>query len=327
MQISMNTNICMNNKIDREDLERILTEHKAWLDDHNAGTRAVLRDMNLSEMDLSGLDFSHADMFGVNLRNSNLEGANLSCSYLLNAFMMGANLSKANLDYADCSNATISHSNLSECSAESTRFMGACMWDSNLTNSNLKHAIFITAKVCDCDFTGSDLEKTSFIFADLDNAVYKNTNLKESDFSFADRTFWSDFSNADMTGAMVEGIDLDTRYLENVKGLYRPQFCPEEGSFIAWKKCREGKTVKLLIPETAKREGYSFHSCRASEALVLEVFDKDGAPVDEAISIIDESFKYIKGKKAVAKKEEGDYENTVGIFFVLSREETVSYHE
>jgi hypothetical protein len=116
--------------------------------------------------------------------------------------------------------------------------------------------------------------------------------------------------------------------LKGVKGLYRPLYCPEDGSFIAWKKCREGKVVKLLIPEHAKRKGYSLDSCRASEVVVLEVYDKNGNSVDEASSIRDKKIKYVKGQTVKAKRvDENCYGDVTGIYFVLSREETKNYAE
>ncbi|SFL05558.1 Pentapeptide repeat-containing protein [Lachnospiraceae bacterium KH1T2] len=113
-----------------------------------------------------------------------------------------------------------------------------------------------------------------------------------------------DLSYADMTGAGVCEIDLNPENLKGVKGLYMPIFCPEEGSFTAWKKCR------------------------ASEAVVLEIFDKDGTPVEDAASCHDKDFIYRKGEtvypKAADKEHMGDWD---GIYFVLSRSETEFFRE
>lgn len=70
-----------------------------------------------------------------------------------------------------------------------------------------------------------------------------------------------------------------------------------EGSFIAWKKCREGKIVKLLIPEYAERKGNSVYNCRVSEAVVMEIYDKYGNSAVEAVSRYNKEFKYVKGAK------------------------------
>jgi hypothetical protein len=131
----------------------------------------------------------------------------------------------------------------------------------------------------------------------MDNAVFTEVNLRSTSFTYAKRAFWCDFKNADMTGVCLDEVDLDPERLKGTKGLYMPLCCPEEGSFIAWKKCREGKIVKLLIPEHAERKGNIVSSCRASEAMVLEIYDKDGDPIDEATSQYNKDFKYAKGNQ------------------------------
>ena len=42
---------------------------------------------------------------------------------------------------------------------------------------------------------------------------------------------------------MLLGVNFDFERLNGVKGLRIPLYCPEEGAFIAWKKCREGKIL------------------------------------------------------------------------------------
>jgi uncharacterized protein YjbI with pentapeptide repeats len=238
MGIQMGMTFLSQKKIENNEFEQIMREHKRWLQDKSTGKRADFRDIDLSEKDLSGIDLSYADL------------------------------------------------------------------------------------------QGSNLEEAYFVHTDLDNSVFEDTNLKNADFDHARRAYWSNFRNADMTGASVENVNLDLNKFEGVKGLYIPLYCPEEGSFIAWKKCREGKVVKLLIPEHAERKGNSIYSLRASEAEVLEIYDKDGNPVDEAVSIVDADFKYLKGTTVYPKEVNPKfYGDTIGIYFVLSRAETEIYKE
>ena len=51
--------------------------------------------------------------------------------------------------------------------------------------------------------------------------------------------------------------------------------CPEEGSFIGWKKCND-YIIKLQITENAKRSSVTTRKCRASEVLVLDIQNLDG---------------------------------------------------
>ena len=328
MYMSMGITVLNQKKIEEEEFLHIMEEHKKWLENTDTGKRADLSDIDLSDMDLSGMDFSNAYMVGVNLRNSNLTGANLSNANLWQAFMFGADLTRATIEGTIFQRSEMHKVKLNECKGKNACFMGACMWECEFVNAELSKAIFTFAEVCDSDFSGADLEGASFMFADLDNAVFSDTNMKKADLSFSTRHYWSDFKNADLTGAWLTDVDLDPDRLEGAKGYYQPICCPEEGSFIAWKKCRDGKVVKLLIPEHAERKGTSLESCRASEAQVLEIYDKDGNPVDEAISIIDEEFKYVKGTTAIPKDVNPRYHGDVtGIYFVLSRAETENYTE
>ena len=98
--------------------------------------------------------------------------------------------------------------------------------------------------------------------------------------------------------------------------------CPEEGSFIAWKKFRDGKIAKIQVPEDALRTGGTRYTCRASEVLVLDIFEGDTS-CDEAVSIDDENLVFRKGE-LVKDNEEFDpslLHNGEGIHFFITRAE------
>ena len=328
MNIEIRSFVNSNKNIEQPDLNRIMDEHKHWLEDKNKGKRADLSHVDFSDMDLSGMDFSYADMRYALFMNTKLNGTNLSFAELNGSNFRCSELNGVIIDGTDFTQAGILHSPMNNCKGKDTKFFFATIWDNEMKNSELINACFLDGEVCDVDFTGSNLEHAMFDNVDLDNTIFANTNLKNASFNFAVRTYWCDFRNADMTGVSTIGIDMDSKYLEGVKGLYRPMFCPEEGSFVAWKKCREGKVVKLLIPEWAARKGYSLHSCRASEAFVLEIYDEDGNEVSEAYSIIDPEFEYITGETVFPKDLDPRYHGDItGIYFELSRAETERYSE
>lgn len=320
MQISMGMTDLTQKKIERSEFDRRMEEHAKWLKNHEEGKRADFSDVDLSDMDLSGMDLSYAEMKGVNLRGANLTRANLSHANLWDAYLHNVNLTEAILEETLFIGANLTLSKLTGCKGEKTCFTFVCMWDCEVKNASLKKANFLEAQICNCDFSGSDLEETCFACADFDDATFVNTKLCNADFDFAERTYWTYFSGSDMTGLSTADVDFDPDYLKGVKGLHMHLFCPEEGSFIAWKKCREGKIVKLLIPEHAERKGNTVYNCRASEAVVLEIFDKEGKPVDEAVSRYNKEFKYVKGEKVVAEGlDHKRFSDVSGIYFVLSR--------
>ena len=98
--------------------------------------------------------------------------------------------------------------------------------------------------------------------------------------------------------------------------------CPEEGAFIAWKKCENNVIVKLLIPEDAKRSSATTRKCRASKAIVLEVI---GA--EKGVSYEDADFVYEVGKEMTPDSFDDDRWNECshGIHFFITREEAEKY--
>ncbi len=76
----------------REQLNKILENHKKWLNDEDDGIRA-----DLTYADLRNANLSDANLRGANLRNANLSNANLRNVDLTYADLRNANLSDANL--------------------------------------------------------------------------------------------------------------------------------------------------------------------------------------------------------------------------------------
>ena len=117
-------------ELTREKLNKILEEHKHWIDEdcknweemradlHNADLRgADLRGADLHNADLRGADLHNAYLSGACLLNANLSGVNLYNAYLRgadlhNAYLSGANLLGADLRGADLHNADLSGANL-----------------------------------------------------------------------------------------------------------------------------------------------------------------------------------------------------------------------
>ena len=70
------------------EVQKILSEHSRWVDSNGAtGSRAELRDEDLSRLDLSGIYLNGADLRGCNLTQSNI-----SNGVFLLTDLSGANL-------------------------------------------------------------------------------------------------------------------------------------------------------------------------------------------------------------------------------------------
>ena len=203
---------------------------------------------------------------------------------------------------------------------------GADLADADLSNAYLADADLSGADLRAADLSYVDLNRANLAGADLSDADLAGADLSDADLSGADLRH-ADLSDADLTGANLSGADLRAADLTGAYlcGVVYDEFtaffalqCPEEGSFVGWKKCQHDVLVKLLIPSDAKRSSATSRKCRASKALVLEVV---GA--EKAISRYDGSFVYEVGKEVVADGFDDDRWNecSAGIHFFMTRRE------
>ena len=162
---------------------------------------------------------------------------------------------------------------------------------------------------------GANLRGANLRDADLLGANLRGANLRDADLSRANLRD-ADLSGADLRGAYLRGADLsDANLSESTFGVTIN--CPEEGSFIAYKKC-QGKIVKLLIPEDAKRSSATTYKCRASKAACLEI---EGG-LTEIASDRDANFIYRVGETIEVPDFDDNRWNecSTGIHFFINRE-------
>lgn len=157
---------------------------------------------------------------------------------------------------------------------------------------------------------GANLRGAYLRSANLRSANLGGANLRGAYLSGADLS-GANLSGANLRGADLRGADLS----EGTFGLTIN--CPEEGSFIAFKKCN-GKVVKLLIPEDAKRSSATTYKCRASKATCLEI---EGG-LTEIASDRDAGFIYRVGETIEVPDFDDNRWNecSTGIHFFINRE-------
>ena len=208
----------------------------------------------------------------------------------------GANLRSANLSGADLRSANLSGADL-----RSANLSGA-----NLSGANLRSADLSGANLSGADLSGADLRSANLSGADLRSADLRSANL----------------SGADLSGANL----LNVRYNE-CTGFFA-LVCPEEGSFIGYKKAN-GHIVKLRITEDALRSSATSRKCRCSKAEVLSITTLDGE--DDGLTSIpsnyDSDFIYRVGTTVEVEDFETDRwdECAAGIHFFITRQEAVQY--
>ena len=221
---------------------------------------------------------------------ADLSDTNLRDHILRGADLMYANLSNANLRYADLRYANLRYANLEL---------------ANLIDANLKNA---------------DLEETNLKYADL-----RNANLGGADLSYADLEYanlkYADLRRSNLTGANLKNAKT------NFHTVGCKLACPEEGSFIGYKKANKC-LIKLLILEDAKRSSSTTSKCRCDKAKVLEITDiKTGEKIEKISSNYDSSFVYRTGEIVYVNDFDENRWNecSAGIHFFINKQDAINY--
>lgn len=221
---------------------------------------------------------------------ADLSDTNLTCANLEDAKLMYANLSNANLRYANLRYADLSHANLEL---------------ANLIDTNLKYA---------------DLEETNLKYADLRNASLVGADLSYADLEYANLQY-ADLRRSNLTCANLRNAKT------NFHTVGCKLACPEEGSFIGYKKANKC-LIKLLILEDAKRSSSTTSKCRCDKAKVLEITDiKTGEKIEKISSNYDSSFVYRTGEIVYVNDFDENRWNecSAGIHFFINKQDAIEY--
>ena len=175
------------------------------------------------------------------------------------------------------------------------------------------------------DLSNTDLTYAILGCADLRLADLSNTDLSNTDLSYTDLR-GADLRLADLTYADLRGANLSEVNYNHLTAFLSLQ-CPEEGSFIGYKKSGN-KIVKIRIEEDSKRSSATTRKCRASKVTVLSITSIDGKEeFQKAENTGDYSFTYEVGKTYEIDNFDEDRWNecSTGIHFFITREEAVNY--
>jgi len=177
-------------------LRRSVAEWNAWRM-ISGDFQPDLREANLIDMNLSGVNLSSA-----NLSDAQLTGARIDLADLSRANLSGANLIESYLLRANLYGAKISNANFSRAKLIEANLIGA---DTSLGSVILHEAVLRNAKLCWANLIRADLRN-----ADLGLANLLETDLREANLCQADVTgailVQTRFEHADLTGCRVYGV-------------------------------------------------------------------------------------------------------------------------
>lgn len=132
----------------------------------------------------------------------------------------------------------------------------------------------------------------------------------------------ADLRRADLRRAVLTGVKT------NEFTVFFEISCPSDGAFIAWKKV-DGKLIKLLVPEDAKRSSATSYKCRCDKAKVLDITDLKGENHYE--SVINRRYEsvitYTVGEMVYPDKFDDDRWNECsnGIHFFINKNHAINY--
>ena len=213
---------------------------------------------------------------------------------------------------------------------------GANLYGANLIRADLRVAYLIKADLREANLSGANLSGADLYEADLGGADLREANLSGANLSGANLS-GADLRGADLSGADLRGADLrgaNLRLAKNIPSYACRLVCPEEGSFIGFKKARttapdfREAIVKLLITEDAKRSSATTRKCRCDKAKVISITSLDGKEnFTTAYSYYDRIFQYTVGQTVVIDDFDEDRWNecSTGVHFFITREEAIDY--
>ena len=212
----------------------------------------------------------------------------------------------------------------------------ADLYGADLIMADLRVAYLIKADLREATLRGANLSGANLYEANLSGADLYGANLSGANLSGANLS-GADLREANLSGANLRGADLsgaNLRLAKNIPSYACRLVCPEEGSFIGFKKARttapdfREAIVKLLITEDAKRSSATTRKCRCDKAKVISITSLDGKEnFTTAYSYFDRIFQYTVGQTVVIDDFDEDRWNecSTGVHFFITREEAIDY--
>ena len=250
---------------------------------------------------------------------------------LSNAYLPNARLHAARLINVNLSNAILCNSDLSNINLISAKLISAKLYNINLINSNLSDSDLFTSSLYNVNLNNSNIRLCNFNHSILNNVSIIKSNLFSTNF------YGAELVNINLTESILNNTNFFSSYLKNVKlenietscdTLGLNLACPEEGSFIAYKKINNC-LIKLEIPSDAKRSSATTFKCRCDKAKVLEILNLEtNKPIKLTINNELNFTTYEVGKIVYADSFDENRWNECshGIHFFMNKQEAIDYY-
>ncbi len=226
-----------------EHLAKLKEGIEAWNKwrEENPNETIDLKEANLGDANLVGVNFSFADLTRVIFREADLDEANLREAELYEANFRRANLGGANLHRAKLSEADFYDADLARVNLVDANLFHASLYKADLRGADLRGASLRGADLCK-----ADLRKANLSAADLYGADFNAAMLIDADLSRASleetRLIGADLLRANLTGADLSKASLIATNLRDAT----LTGCHVYG-ISAWNLCLEGAVQSNLV--------------------------------------------------------------------------------
>ncbi|MGM0422915.1 MAG: pentapeptide repeat-containing protein [Pseudomonadota bacterium] len=211
--------------LSQRELKDIARKHEMFLGGKPGGARAVVKDRDLTGLNMREMQLQQSDFTGCIMRNSdmtaiNFESATLFGCDLSNTVMKNGNFSRTDLRGADIQNADLTDANLSGADLRLGSSVlkrkvkeGGSQYNKDshagqvsFSGSTMRNVKLANATAINADFSDAILENVDLRKVDLREAVFKGANLRGANMDGADLRS-ADFHAATLTGAHMEGTE------------------------------------------------------------------------------------------------------------------------
>ncbi|GAB2230250.1 hypothetical protein Drorol1_Dr00014508 [Drosera rotundifolia] len=164
--------------------------------------RVRFRGLNLCGIDLSKLDLSCVDFSHASLRDVFFSRADLHCAKFKDVDAEGSIFHNAILRECDFTGANLRGALLAGANLQSANLQDACLIDCSFCGAELRTAHLQTADLTNCNLEGANLEGANLKGAKLTNANLKGANLQRAYLRDVD------LRATDLEGAKLDGANL-----------------------------------------------------------------------------------------------------------------------
>ena len=280
--------------MNKKELDAVLKKHALWLNNDPKGERADLQDAYLRGADLRGAylqraDLQDADLQDAYLRGADLRGADLQRADLQDADLQGADLRGAYLRGADLRGAYLQRADLQDADLQDAYLRGA---DLRVPTCSVPTCRMPTCRVPTCGVPTCGVPTCSVPTCRMPTC-----------------------------GVPTCGVPKNISELVVAQTSIIP-----EGEVIGWKKLRDERIAKLLIPADARRSNATGRKCRAEFVSVLEI-TKGNKKYNKGVSKYTDAFIYKVGEivKCDTWNEDRWIECGGGIHFFITKTEAENY--